>query len=108
MPIRTESEQSGLALRGRDVRERRLLEDAADLRAELEPDVAQPLGRAFVLELVRPHASHGCDRALELADDVGNRDLLRGACELVPALGPPLARNQPAAAELREDALEEL
>src|SRR3954449_50314 len=106
MPIRTESEQSGLALRRCDVRKRGLLEHAADLRAELEPDVAQPLGRAFVCELVRSHASHGCDRALELADDVGNRDLLRGPCELVAALGAALTRDQPAAAELREDALE--
>ena len=89
-----------LALRRSDVRERRLLEHAADLRAQLEPDVAQPFGRAVVLELVRPHASHGGDRPLELADDVGDRDLLRRPRELVAALGAALARDQAAAAEL--------
>jgi len=76
----------------------------AESREELGAALAEERG----LELVRPYASHGCDRALELADDFGNRDLRRGACELVPALGAALARDQAAAAELREDALEEL
>ena len=67
-----------------------------------------PVGRAVVLELVRPHAAHGGDRPLELADDVGDRDLLRRPRELVAAFGAALARDQAAAAELGEDALEEL
>src|SRR3954469_21958399 len=108
MPIRTESELSGFGLRRRDVRECRLLEHAADLRAQLEPDVPQPLGRALVLELVRSHPAHGGDRSLELADDLGDRDLLRGARELVATLGAALARNEPTTAELRKDALEKL
>ena len=69
-----------------EVRERGLLEDAADLCAELEPDVAQPFGRALVGELVRPDASDGGDRPLELADDVGDRDLLRRPREPSPRL----------------------
>ena len=91
-----------------EVGERRLLEHAADLRAQLEPDVAEALGRALVGELVRSHAAHSGDRPLEHADHLGDRDLLRGARKLVPALGSALAGEETAAAQLREDALEEL
>src|SRR6266480_3723448 len=105
--VRTNAEQSGLARRGCDVRERGLLEDVAHVRPELEPDVAEAACGSVVLELVRPHSSHAGDRPLELADHVGDRDLLRRACELVAALGAALAGDEPRAAELREDALEE-
>ena len=77
-----------------EVRERGLLEDAADLCAELEPDVAQPLGRAVVDKLVRPHASYGGDWPLELADDLGDRDLLWRTRELIAAFSAALARNR--------------
>ena len=45
---------------------------------------------------------------VELADDLGDRDLVRRSGKLVPALGAALAGDQAAAAELGEDALEEL
>src|SRR5579862_1424695 len=91
-----------------EIRERRLLEDAAHLRPELEPDVAQLRRRARVFELVRPHAAHGRDRPLELADHVGDRDLLGRPREPVAALRAALARHEPTAPQLGEDALEEL
>src|SRR5258707_396749 len=86
----------------------RACEADAHSRAQVEPDAAQPGGRALVLQLVRAHAADGGDRPLELADHVGDRDLLRRPGELVAAHGAALARHQASAAELGEDALEEL
>ena len=52
--------------------------------------------------------THGGDRSVQGAEHVGHGDLGRGPGQSVPALGPALAQHQPGAAQLGEDALEEL
>src|SRR5262249_42496100 len=93
---------------GNEVRERRLLEDAAHLGAKLEPDVAEASRRAGVLELVRRGAAQGRVWPSRLADAVGDRDLLRRLRGGVAAFGAALTRHETAVPQLGEDALEEL
>src|SRR6266849_6421238 len=57
------------------------LGDAAHVRAQRDPVVAQARGRPLVLERVRRDAAHVRERTLDGADHVGDGDLGRGACQ---------------------------
>ena len=95
-------------VRADKVGQRDVLEHAAQGRPQVEPDVAERLGRAGVLELVGPHPAHARDRPLDRADHVRDGDLLGRAREPVAALDAALARDEPRVAQVEEDVLEEL
>ena len=73
-----------------------------------DPDVAQRLGHARVLDLLGPLAAHVRDRALDGADHVGQRDLGRGLRQPVAAVGAPLALHEAGVLQVEQDVLEEL
>jgi hypothetical protein len=91
----------------RDVGERRLLEHASQRRADRDPDLAQGLGRAVVLERVRLGARQVRERAVDGADDVGQRDLVRRAAQQVAAVDTAAALDDAGVAQVAEDVLEE-
>ena len=93
---------------GDEIGQRGLLEHAAHARSELDPDVAQPGGRAGVGDVLRPGAADGRDRTFDRADHVRDADVSGRLREPVATLGAALARHDLGAAQLEQDVLEEL
>ena len=81
---------------------------ARRLRAHGDPDSLQVLGGARVVDVLGRLAADAGQRALDGADDVGERDLLGRLGEPVAALGAALAAHEPRVAQVGEDVLEEL
>ena len=92
---------------GREVRERDVLDDRAQVVAQRDPDALQRLGRAAVAHALRPLAAHRGERAVDGADHVGDGDLRRRPVELVPALRATHALDEPGVAQVGQDVLEE-
>src|SRR6185437_2974899 len=65
-------------------------------------------GAAFVLDLLRAHATDVRERAVDRPDDVREADLVGRAREPVAALRPAPARDDARVAEVGEDVLEEV
>ena len=92
----------------REVGERDVLDHRAHAGADRDPDVLQVLGGAGVLDVLRRLAADAGQRALDGADDVGERDVLGRLGEPVAAVGAALGADEPGVAEVGEDVLEEL
>jgi hypothetical protein len=90
-----------------DVGQRRLLEHAAQRGAHGHPDLAQLLGRAAVLEQVRAGAGDVRERAVNGADDIGQRDVGGPARQQVTAVDATPALDDACVAQVAEDVLEE-
>ena len=73
-----------------------------------DPDVAQVLGVAAVLDRLRGGRLDVGDRPLDGADDVGDRHLVGGTGEPVAALGAAAGADDAVVLQLQQDVLEEL
>src|ERR1700733_1327517 len=84
-----------------------VLEYVAQVRAQRDPHLLQPLGRPGVLDLLGSLSANADQRTLHRADDVREIDLGGWARQPVAALGPTLTANDARGAQLREDVLQE-
>ena len=87
--------------------ERHPVQDVADADAQRDPDLEQRLRRAGVLQGGRALVAHGDQRAVDRADDVGERDLVGGASQPVAAGAAADRDHDVAAAQVAQDPLEE-
>ena len=83
-----------------------MVEDIANGRASGHPHVAQVLSRTVVFGVFWPVTPDVCQRAVEGAHDIGNRDVGRLTRQPVAAIGPPLAGDDACLAQLPQDSLE--
>src|SRR3954454_3583503 len=91
-----------------DVSERDALENAAEIGADRDPDVAQPLGCTFVVEVLRRGLVNVREGALDGADDVGDGDFVGRFGEPVAAASAPARLHQACMLELEQDVLHEV
>ena len=95
-------------LAGDEVGEGDVLEHRAQAGADGDPDLLQVLGVAVVLDRLRRGRLHVGDRALDGADDIGDRHLLGRPGQPVAALGAAAGADDALVLELEQDVLEEL
>ncbi len=85
-----------------------LFEDGTLVGAQCDPHGLQRLSRPDVAEILRALAAHAKQRAVDRADDVGQRDLLGRAGEPEAAIRSALTAYQARPAQLRQDRLKKL
>src|SRR6476659_7563249 len=90
------------------VRDRAVLEHAAQRGADRDPDVAEALRVAWGLGLLRGLILDVGEGPLDGPDHARKRDLLRRLGEPVAAARAPAGPHQPGVLELEQDVLEEL
>ena len=95
-------------LAGDEVGEGDLLEHGAEAGADGDPDLLKVLGVAAVLDVLGRGRLDVGDRALDGADDLGDRHLVGGPGEPVAALGAAAGADDAVVLELEQDVLEEL
>ena len=83
------------------------LEHLADVRPQRDPHLPQRPGAVAVLELIGRLAAHRRERPLDRPHDLGNRDLIGGAAEPVPAVRARPTSHEPLLPQLAEDVPEE-
>lgn len=90
-------------LAGRDVRERRRLQDRTEVGVHRDPHLLQRLGRALVGNVLRALAADRGHRALDGEDDVGHRDVRRLPDQPIPALRSALGAHEARVAQVGRD-----
>ena len=73
-----------------------------------DPDVAQALGRALVVEILRSRLVDVRERPLDRPDDVGDGDVCGWTGEPIAALGAAPGLDQASVLHLQQDVLQEL
>ena len=85
-----------------------MLEDVAHRCARGDPYLAQVLGIARVVDLLRWSAAHRRQGAVQCSDDIGDRHLRWRHRQAEPSVGTALTRHDACVTQASQDVLEEL